>query len=83
MEVALGNVIGSNIFNSFAILGATAVTKPIEIDQSFLSLDIWVMLAASVMLLPLMLTGARISKFEGMAFLAAYCAYIGWIFYRI
>ena len=38
VEVALGNVIGSNIFNSFAILGATAVTKPIEIDQSFLCL---------------------------------------------
>ena len=79
-EVALGNVIGSNIFNVFAILGTTATVVPVEIDPQFATLDLWVMLAASVILLPLMLSGARITRVEGGVFLAAYAAYIAWLY---
>jgi cation:H+ antiporter len=79
-DVALGNVIGSNIFNVFAILGATATVVPVPIEASFLHVDIWVMLAASALLLPLMLSGAKLSRVEGFMFLGAYAAYIGWIF---
>lgn len=80
-DVALGNVIGSNIFNIFGILGVTSITSPISVDAHFQGVDIWVMLAASGLLLPLMLSGARISKLEGSLFLSAYAAYIGWIYY--
>ncbi len=80
-DVALGNVIGSNIFNIFAILGATSTTVPIDIDLHFRGVDVWLMLGASVLLLPLMLSGARLSRVEGILFLAAYAAYIGWLYY--
>ncbi len=79
-DVALGNVIGSNIFNVFAILGATALTVPVSIDAYFRGLDIWLMLGSSALLLPLMLTGARLSKVEGGLFLTGYAAYIAWLF---
>lgn len=80
-DVALGNVIGSNIFNIFAILGVTSITSPISVDAHFQGVDIWVMLAASSLLLPLMLSGARICRLEGALFLAAYAAYIAWIYH--
>lgn len=79
-DVALGNVIGSNIFNVFAILGITSSTIPLPIDPQFIAVDMWVMLGASALLLPLMLTGARLSRTEGGLFLGAYAAYIGWLY---
>jgi cation:H+ antiporter len=79
-DVALGNVIGSNIFNVFAILGITATTVPIPIDPYFGQVDIWVMLGASILLLPIMLSGARLSRVEGGVFLGGYAAYIGWLY---
>jgi cation:H+ antiporter len=79
-DVALGNVIGSNIFNVLAILGITSSTIPLPIDPQFIEVDMWVMLGASALLLPLMLTGARICRIEGGLFLAAYAAYIGWLY---
>ncbi|HKK29973.1 MAG TPA: calcium/sodium antiporter [Alphaproteobacteria bacterium] len=82
-DVALGNVIGSNIFNVFAILGATATTIPVPIDPHFTGLDIWVMLVASVLLLPLMMSGAKLSRLEGSLFLTCYAGYIGWLYYGL
>ena len=82
-DVALGNIIGSNIFNIFAILGATSLTVPVSIDAQFQGVDIWLMVGSSALLLPLMLTGARLSKVEGCLFLAAYIAYIAWLFQDI
>jgi len=82
-DVALGNVIGSNIFNVFAIVGITSSTVPIPVDPYFAAVDIWVMLASSILLLPLMYSGARLSRVEGSLFLGAYAAYIGWLYYCI
>ena len=79
-DVALGNVVGSNIFNVFAILGATSATTPVTVAPSFLAGDLWIMLAASVLLIPLMLTGAKLSRIEGGMFLSAYALYIGWLY---
>lgn len=79
-DVALGNVIGSNIFNVLAILGITSSVIPLPIDPQFIAVDIWVMLGASALLPPLMLTGARLSRTEGGLFLGAYAAYIGWLY---
>jgi len=82
-DVALGNVIGSNIFNVFAILGITSSTIALPIDPQFIAVDVWVMLGASVLLLPLMLTGARICRVEGALFFATYAAYIAWLYLGI
>ena len=51
-DVALGNVIGSNMFNLLAIIGITALVGRIPVDPQFLQFDLWVMLAASLMLIP-------------------------------
>ena len=51
-DVALGNVIGSNMFNLLAIIGVTALVGRIPVDPHFLKFDLWVMLAASLMLIP-------------------------------
>lgn len=77
--VALGNIIGSNIFNVLGILGVTALVKPLRVPVEIVSLDIWVMIAATVALLLFARTGWRIERREGAALMAGYAAYIGWL----
>jgi cation:H+ antiporter len=74
-DVALGNVIGSNIFNILAILGTTALVVPVEIPAQILRFDLWAMTAITVLLLPVMLSGRRIGRIEAGLFLAAYGGY--------
>lgn len=74
-EVALGNVIGSNVFNILGILGTTAVVVPVPIPLEILRLDLWVMLAATAMLLLLGWFGRSINRAEGALLLAAYVGY--------
>ena len=78
-DVAFGNVVGSNIFNSLFILGATASILPIPYPPSIAVFDNWVMLAATLALLLFAVTSRRISRIEGGLLLAGYAAYIGWI----
>ncbi len=75
-DVAFGNVIGSNVFNILGIAGTTAVVKPLQVPPQILSLDIWVMLAASLLLVLFAVTGWRVSRREGLLFLLAYAAYL-------
>ena len=77
--VALGNVLGSNVFNLLGILGATALIAPIPVPREILSFDIWVMGAATAALLAVAVTGWRVSRVEGAALLLAYAAYLGWL----
>tara|TARA_R110000772_G_scaffold49123_6_gene112871 strand:- start:178591 stop:179556 length:966 start_codon:yes stop_codon:yes gene_type:complete len=79
-DVVLGNVIGSNIFNILAILGTTAVITPIEVSARFRELDALVMLAASVLLVVLLFAFKQIGRVWGGAMLAAYAAYMGYLF---
>lgn len=76
-EIALGNIIGSNIFNVLGILGVTALVHPVEVPPAIVSLDIWVMLGATILLLGCAATGGRLSRAEGGVFLIAYAAYLG------
>lgn len=73
--IALGNVIGSNIFNVLGILGATALIHPISVNPQAASLDIWVMLAAAAVLLPIMMSGSRVSRLEGALLLVGATAW--------
>lgn len=79
VDVALGNIIGSNIFNILGILGATVLVKPLIVPAEIANLDIWVMAGATVMLCWAAVTGWAITRREGCLFAAGYVAYIGYL----
>lgn len=76
-DIAFGNIIGSSIFNSLGILGATAIVQPILIPADIAAFDIWVMLGATAALILFAVTSWRINRIEGGALLAGYAAYLG------
>ncbi len=78
-DVAIGNILGSNMFNILSILGFTALVIPVPINPEIVD-DIWIMLGVAVILLPALLTGHRLSRAEAVLFLAAYAGYLGWLF---
>ena len=75
-DVAFGNIVGSNVFNILGIAGMTAVVTPIEIPGQIVVFDVWVMLAAAVLLVIFAVTGWRVGRREGAVFLAAYALYL-------
>ena len=77
-DMAIGNVVGSNIFNVFAILGICAIFAPIMFTKKNVRRDIPMCIAATVALLVVTLTGATISRLEGVLLLAGYVAMIWW-----
>jgi cation:H+ antiporter len=76
-DVAIGNVLGSNVFNIFAVLGAAALTGPVVFPTNILIFDIWVMLAAIIALTVFVLRRAPIGRPVGIVFLIGYLLYIG------
>ena len=75
-DVALGNVIGSNMFNLLAIIGVSSFVGQIPVDQEFLRFDLWVMLGASVLLYPFVLMGRDITRIWGVVLSALYLIYL-------
>ncbi len=75
-DVALGNVIGSNMFNLLGIIGVASLVGPIPVDPEFLTFDLWVMLAASLVLVPFVFFKVDIGKVWGVLLTAAYLAYV-------
>ncbi|WP_152452633.1 MULTISPECIES: calcium/sodium antiporter [unclassified Roseivivax] len=75
-DVALGNVIGSNMFNLLAIIGVASLIAPIDVDAEFLRFDLWVMLAASLLLVPFVLMGRDLTRIWGVILTALYVAYV-------
>jgi len=76
-DIAVGNVVGSNIFNLLGVLGLSGMASSVglAISASTLAFDIPVMILSAVVCLPLFFTGFRISRLEGAFFLVAYIAY--------
>lgn len=74
-DLALGNVIGSNIFNILGILGATALISPFS-SAGITPLDLWAMVLAVAALLPIMLSGRAICRLEGWILLLFYAGYL-------
>jgi cation:H+ antiporter len=74
-DIAVGNVVGSNIFNILAILGITALIIPIS-SAGISSIDFGVMIFTAIILLPLSRTGYKISRIEGSLLLVGYIIYI-------
>jgi cation:H+ antiporter len=75
-DVAIGNVIGSNIFNIVAIMGVASFFGPLAVPPSLLRVDLWVMLACAVVLAPYVLGHARMGRRVGIAFTLAYAVYV-------
>ncbi|KFE36071.1 calcium/sodium antiporter [Thioclava atlantica] len=75
-DVALGNVVGSNIFNLLCIIGVAGLFGPLPVPEQMLHFDLWVMLAASILLGPFIFGNRQIGRGVGIAFTLAYIAYI-------
>ena len=75
-EIALGNIIGSNIFNILAILGLTGLIIPIPVDPRFMSFDVPVMIGATLLTLGLIYLWGKISRIAGGLMILAYIGYI-------
>ena len=76
-DIAVGNVVGSNIFNMLGVLGLSGLVAPasLTVAQSLLSFDFPVMIAVAGACLPVFFTGNLIARWEGLVFLAYYAAY--------
>lgn len=77
-DIAVGNILGSNIYNILGIGGLTGLIAPTTFPPEMLSLDVWVMIGASVLLFVLSWNG-RLSRLEGGLMVALYAAYVGWL----
>ncbi|MEO0358112.1 MAG: calcium/sodium antiporter [Pseudomonadota bacterium] len=75
-DVAIGNVIGSNMFNLLAIIGVASVIGPIPVAPQFLAVDLWVMLGASLLLIPFVFLKWKISRVWGFVLTALYLTYL-------
>jgi cation:H+ antiporter len=78
-DVALGNILGSNIYNILGIGGVTALIAPTEIPEQIATFDNPVMIGASLLLLLFAFTGRRISRVEGGVFVALYAGYVTYL----
>jgi len=79
-DIILGNVIGSNLFNLLAVLGTAVVVHPVAVPAAGLRLDLAIMLAFALAVPPLMLSDLRLGRRRGALLLAAYLAYVTWLF---
>jgi cation:H+ antiporter len=78
-DIIVGNIIGSNIFN-IGILGLVSIIQPITVDPALLRFEFPVMIFFTIIVLPLMRTGCRVSKLEGLLLLLFYGAFIFLLF---
>ena len=79
-DVAVGNVIGSNLFNLLGIIGIAAMVSPIPVPEQFLRFDLWVMLGASLLLVPFIYRGNTIGRTFGAILTLTYCVYVWSLF---
>lgn len=77
-EIAIGNIVGSNIFNLLCIVGLTSLIAPIECT-GISPIDIWTMVGLSALLFPIMISGMKISRGEGILLILIYIGYLAWL----
>jgi cation:H+ antiporter len=80
-DIAIGNVVGSNVYNLLAVLGVSALVTPggLRVAGSLLAFDLPVMVAVAVACLPIFLTGYSIARLEAATFLGFYLAYAAYL----
>lgn len=79
-DVVIGNVLGSNLFNIFFILGSTAIVTPLPLTGRIAEFDVWLALVVAVILYPVIKSGHVIDRREGVVLLILYAAYIAAMF---
>lgn len=82
-DVAIGNVIGSCLFNVLSIIGITAMITPLEIAEDIRQIDVWVMLASCLILGPMLFGDYKICRRDAALLLIGYGGYIGSLAFRI
>lgn len=75
-DIAIGNLLGSNIFNVLSILGFTSIIQEIQVSDDIINIDMVWMLVVTLLIFPMMLTRKIISRIEGLVLLLTYCYYI-------
>ena len=75
-DIAVGNVIGSNLFNLLAVLGVCAVARPLAVNPEYLSGDVWWMLAFTVLLAPVFFFGRKVTRIDGALLLGVFVVYM-------
>ncbi|MFZ8820569.1 MAG: calcium/sodium antiporter [Ilumatobacteraceae bacterium] len=78
-DLAVGNAVGSNLFNLLAVLGFTSLIAPIEVSDTALGFDLPFMLAVAVACLPIFVNGYVIKRWEGVLFTSYYVGYLVWL----
>ena len=77
VKMAVGNVLGSNLFNLLLIGGIAAAISPITVPTQLLQFDMWVMLGATFILVPFLTRNGQLGRVQGAYFFIAYLCYIG------
>lgn len=75
-DIAIGNLLGSSVYNLALILGTTAVVAPLEVTRDLIRVDLPLMAFVAVLLIPVFASGRRVSRAEGVAFVVAYVLYL-------
>ncbi len=80
-DIAIGNLLGSSIYNIAAVLGLTVLVAPngVPVSEELLNADLVLLVAAMVAALPVLVSGARITRTEGGLFVATYVGYLTWL----
>ena len=81
-DIAIGNVVGSNIFNILCIMGVAPIIKPVT-AQGISAVDMWVMMGIALLLWGMMFFGKKISRTEGACFLGINLVYVGYLVYKV
>jgi len=76
-DIAIGNVLGSNIFNTLAVLGSASAVRPITISKELLVRDLPIMVVMTLLLFPFLRSGFTLRRWEGILLLLIYAGYIG------
>jgi cation:H+ antiporter len=82
-DISVGNLIGSNIFNIFAVIGLTSIVKPIEVSKQALNFDMMWMIGIAVLLAFVLLIGKKIGRLKGVILLLTYVTYITIILLKV
>ncbi|MEX1196506.1 MAG: calcium/sodium antiporter [Pseudohongiellaceae bacterium] len=75
-DVAVGNILGSNLFNLLGILGVSATLQPLPLPARILQFDQWILLGSALLLLLFLFTGRRVSRLEGAILVSLYALYL-------
>lgn len=81
-EIAISNIVGSNMFNLLVVAGLSAVIKPYKIEKTMLNRDFPVNVGTSLVLLLMLIFGLTLSRFDGIILLVAFILYIGFVLYK-